>query len=224
MSDRMCFSDLSEQRADSRLLCFGILLNLGLVCNFSSRRWLQTGSLLLALHFIRTRFQWYHTHSNSRAISLASKAVLYKGLCLSSHQCLLMMHAAHIFNTDTLPSRCHSFSILTVQMSETISRSFLNLSLFLSPLLPFCGVCLAAGFCLFIVSRWQTQTSFVWLSSFPESFFFFFLLLWLERLSCFLSPVFMMGPFKRSNWKQLSIPVCAWENGRKCLSFWALSI
>lgn len=33
------------------------------------------------------------------------------------------------------------------------------------------GVCLAAGFCLFIVSRWQTQTSFVWLSSSQRAFY-----------------------------------------------------
>lgn len=121
---------------ESVTVSLGILLNLELVCNFLSKYKLQTDSLLLVLHFIRTRFQWYHTHSNSRAISLASKEVLYKGLslCLSSHQCLLMMHAAHIFNTNTL----HSLSfthILKSWMSDSIF--FFFISYCFAPLLAF---------------------------------------------------------------------------------------
>lgn len=161
-------SHLSAHAEKSWLVSFGILPYLELAYNFSSHHWhkLQTGSLLLALHFIRTRFQWYHTHSNSGAISLASKEVLYKGLslCLSSHQCLLMMHAAHVFNIDTP---------LSLSLIHTLNLCFslsLPLSLFFFSLSNR-GVCLAAGFCLFIVSRWQTQTSFVWLSSSQRAFY-----------------------------------------------------
>lgn len=150
---------------------FAILPCLELLYNFSSHHWhkLQTGSLMLALHFIRTRFQWYHTHSNSRAISPASKWILYKALSLSlsSYLCLLMMHAAHVFNIDT-------FLLLSlIHISASISPSFSSLflcSLSFSPS-AFRGVCLAAGFCLFIVSRWQTQASFVWLSSSQRAFY-----------------------------------------------------
>lgn len=105
---------------------------LELAHNFSSHHWhkLQTGSLLLALYFIRTRFQWYHTHSNSRAISQASKEVLYKGLSLSSHQCLLMMHAVHVFNIDTL------LSLSLIHTLNLCSHFSLFPSLFFSLCLP----------------------------------------------------------------------------------------
>lgn len=165
------------------------------------------------LHFIRTRFQWYHTHSNSRAISLASKAVLYKGLslCLSSHQCLLMMHAAHIFNTDTL----HSLSFTRILKSWTSDSIFFSSR---TVSLPFCLLwCLFGCWVLFVYCFQMADTDFICVAfKFPESF----LQPWLKRLSCFLSPVFMMGPFKCSNWKQLSLPVFVLSRG-KCLSLCA---
>lgn len=165
----------------------------------------RQAALLLALYFIRTRFQWYHTHSNSGAISPPSKQVLYKGLslCLSSHQCLLMMHAAHVFNIDTLlsPSLIHTLQLCSLSPLLS-SRSAVH------------GVCLAAGFCLFIVSRWQTQTSFVWLSSSQRAFY----CLGSSAYPVSSSRDFMMGLFIRSNWKQLSLTVCVRESRRKKLS------
>ena len=79
----------------------------------------------------------------------------------------------HTFLTLTPSSPYHSF---TLSITASISLFSLSLSLSLSPslslslLLPI-GVCLAAGFCLFIVSRWQMQTSFVWLSSSQRAFY-----------------------------------------------------
>lgn len=54
------------------LFCF-VLPYLALTCTFSSLYALQTGSLLLTLYFIRTRLERCHTHSNSTAVSPASK-------------------------------------------------------------------------------------------------------------------------------------------------------
>lgn len=144
-------------------------------CITSSHHWhkLQTGSLLLALHFIRTRFQWYHTHSNSRAISPASKQILSKELSLAlfSYHCLLMMHAAHIFNIDTSPCY-HSFTSLP---------PFLSLSPFS---LSFClSWCLFGCWVLFVYCFQMADADFICVAfKFPESF----LLPWLKRLSCFL--------------------------------------
>lgn len=137
--------------------------------NFSSHHWhkLQTGRLLLALYFIRTRFQWYHTRSNNGAISPASKEVLYKGLslCLSPHQCLLMMHAAHIFNIDTL---CSLSLIHTLNVSFHFSLSF---SLLLS--LSLChSWCLFGCWVLFVYCFQMADADFICAAfKFPESFY-----------------------------------------------------
>lgn len=142
-----------------------------LLYNFSSHLWhkLQTGGLLLVLHFIRTRFQWYHTHSNSRAISPASKRISYKvlPLPLSSCPCLLMMHAAHVFNIHTI-----------------LSPSLIHISASMSSPLSFClSWCLFGCWVLFVYCFQMADAGFICVAfKFPESF----LLPWLKRLSCFL--------------------------------------
>lgn len=70
-------------------------------------------------------------------------------------------------HSQTLKARFHfSFSFFLARFFSL--GVFLSLALSLSAVR---GVCLAAGFCLFIVSRWQTQTSFVWLSSSQRAFY-----------------------------------------------------
>lgn len=80
--------------------------------------------------------------------------------------------------------------------------------------LPFCHLwCLFGCWVLFVYCFQMADADFICVAfKFQE----IFLQPWLKRLSCFLSPVFMVGPLKWSNWKQLSLPVLVLSR-RKCL-------
>lgn len=189
----------------------GILPHLELAYSFSSLHWhgLQTGSLLLALHFIRTRFQWYHTHI--QAAEPVHHLLTTKGgfteriwlrLCLSPHQCLLTMHTISVFLTMS-PSPLSFIHTLNLSVSISLSPT-------LSP--PFVVFVWLLGFVCLLFPDGRRRLH---LCGFQVPRELFTALA--QALILFPLAGLYDGPFIPSNWKQLSLPLCVGESGRTCL-------
>lgn len=136
------------------------------------------------------------------------KGILYKGLslCLSSHQCLLMMHAAHVCNIDTL---------LSLSLIHTLNHCFhfslsASLSVSLSLLLPFVVFVWLLGFVCLLFPDGRRRLH---LCGFQVPRELFTALA--QALILFPLARLYDGPFIRSNWKQLSLPVRIGEDRKK---------
>lgn len=193
---------------------------LELTRTFSSHHAFQTGSLLLALYFIRTRLRRCHTHSNSMAISLASKEVLYKGLSLSVFPLVSANDACCThFLTSTPSAPCHSLTPSIFASISNSSSSFSSSSL-LSHFTVFVWL---LGFVCLLFPDGRRRLH---LSGFQVPREIFTALA--QALILFPLAGLYDGPFIRSNWKQLSLPVWVRRKqekaDRKFLTFQALSI
>lgn len=108
-----------------------------------------------------------------------------------------MMHAAHVFNIDTI-----------------LSLSLIHISLFHSLLLTSVVFVWLLGFVCLLFPDGRRRLH---LCGFQVPRELFTALA--QALILFPLAGLYDGPFIRSNWKQLSLPVCSGESRRKCLFF-----
>lgn len=199
---------ISDSRA-WRLFLFFVLSYLALTCTFSSLHAFQTGSLLLTLYFIRTRLNAATHIQTARPSRQHQRMVLYKGLSLS------------VFPLDSANDACRTRFLFFFYIDTPCSTPLID-TLNLLPPSP------TPLFPLLLSSL--TSTVFVWLlgfvcllfpdgrrrlhlSSFQVPREIFTALA--QALILFPLAGLYDGPFIRSNWKQLSLPVWVRKKDRK---------